>query len=327
MVVIFTNSEELSLQKVFWGLEKRAQKYIRINTDTIHREGLISFSYDNELHARFEQKGNVVDVSEVRSAWFRRPIAPPKTEGEYSSEFISEEFRLALWSFYTTADIFWLNPPIPTRYILESNKLYQQKLANKCGLMTPKTLITNNPVDAINFCKKQGGIVAAKVVHSHLVNAQDEVYGVYTQRISTEQLQKGFAEIKKAPILLQEYIPKKLELRITIVGENVFPCAIDSQSSERTRHDWRRYDFKNVSHFQVTLPKEVENKLKAFMRVAQINFGALDMIITPRNEYVFLEVNPSGQFGWIEELTGMPISDTIASLLTNVQKNEAGAYL
>jgi glutathione synthase/RimK-type ligase-like ATP-grasp enzyme len=82
-------------------------------------------------------------------------------------------------------------------------------------------------------------------------------------------------------------------------------------------NDWRKYDFDRVRHEQFDLPIQVKEKLLFFMKACKIHFGAIDMILTPAGEYYFLEVNPSGQYGWIESLTAMPISRAIAETLTN----------
>lgn len=104
---------------------------------------------------------------------------------------------------------------------------------------------------------------------------------------------------------------------MTVVGDRVFTCAIHSQDSEKTMHDWRRYDFDNVRHEAYQLPAEVEAKILGFMSATGLIFGAIDMVLTPQGDYVFLEVNPQGQWGWIEEFTGLPIARAIAELLAN----------
>ncbi len=117
--------------------------------------------------------------------------------------------------------------------------------------------------------------------------------------------------------MVQEYVPKDVELRVTIVGRKVFACAIHSQDSELTKHDWRKYDFGNVRHELCTLPGEVEQNLIALLRFWNLSYGAIDLVRTPDGRYVFLEINPNGQWGWIEELTGAPIAETIAETLAN----------
>jgi len=140
---------------------------------------------------------------------------------------------------------------------------------------------------------------------------------LYTNIVSEEELKMYLEDISLSPIMAQEYIHKKIELRITIIGEKIFTCAIHSQDSCCTKIDWRHYDFKNVRHERYQLPERIEKQLLKLMKILDLNFGAIDMILTPNGEYVFLEVNPSGQWGWIENLTGMPISKSIAELLVS----------
>lgn len=46
-------------------------------------------------------------------------------------------------------------------------------------------------------------------------------------------------------------------------------------------------------------------------------YGAIDMVVTPDERYVFIEINPNGQYLWVEQATGLPISDAICDLLIN----------
>jgi glutathione synthase/RimK-type ligase-like ATP-grasp enzyme len=106
-----------------------------------------------------------------------------------------------------------------------------------------------------------------------------------------------------------------VEIRATIVGNRVFAAEIHSQNSPKTRDDWRRYDFDNTPHLPHQLPLDMEQKCVDLVRHLNLNFGAIDLILTPQGEYVFLEINPNGQWGWIEELTGLPICAAIVDLL------------
>ena len=117
--------------------------------------------------------------------------------------------------------------------------------------------------------------------------------------------------------MAQEYVPKKLEFRVTVVGHQVLACAIYSQDSERTKDDWRRYDFAKVKHENRVLPEDINIALLRLMDKCCLTYGAMDMILTPEGEYFFLEVNPSGQYEWIENLTKLPISRSIAEALAN----------
>ena len=106
----------------------------------------------------------------------------------------------------------------------------------------------------------------------------------------------------------------KVELRITVVGKNVFAAEIHSQQKEATRHDWRR-DALALEHRNHPLPDDIKLKCIQLAKTFGLEFGAIDMILTPDGRYVFLEINPNGQWAWIEETTGLPISEALIELL------------
>jgi len=144
---------------------------------------------------------------------------------------------------------------------------------------------------------------------------------IYTHKLNAVDFQK-IENVKFVPVLFQEYVPKEIELRMTVIEEDVFSCAIDSQKSERTKDDWRRYDFEKVPHYSYKLPVDIENKLVDFLKNAGLKFGAFDMILTPNGEYVFLEINPNGQWYWIEKLTGMKITERLVRLFKKYINSE-----
>ena len=122
--------------------------------------------------------------------------------------------------------------------------------------------------------------------------------------------------IQDLPGIFQELIRKDYDMRLTVVGESMFAARILSQQSERARLDWRiaPYDLK---HEVIDLPRDIRDKVCAFMAECGLVYSCLDFIVTPEGQYVFLESNPRGQYLWIEELTGMPITDAIADALMN----------
>ena len=116
---------------------------------------------------------------------------------------------------------------------------------------------------------------------------------------------------------VQEYIDKQFELRITIVGCEVFACKIDSQcmDEDKGKVDWRQgYDY-GLKHEPFDLPAPVADFCRSFLQEMHLHFGCFDFIVTPDGKYVFLECNPNGQWLWIELLTGQKISEAIAECL------------
>jgi hypothetical protein len=139
------------------------------------------------------------------------------------------------------------------------------------------------------------------------------------------------ASLRFCPVIVQAYVPKRVELRITVVGSEIFACEIHSQVTNRTKHDWRHYDLAHTPHSVHDLPPEVGARCRHLVTAFGLCYGAIDMILTPDGRYVFLEINPTGQFGWIEDLTGFPISAAIVQLLAahegdHTASRETGTY-
>ncbi len=324
-ILILTNKDDKSVESVIKELENMKMKFFRFNTESFPLTTAIELTlFNGELIGSLNDKnGNIfVDWKTVKSVWYRRPASAWIEDEELTescAQFIKNESNVALWSFYTCLDVFWMNNPLISQRLIEHNKLYQQKEASAIGLVIPDTIITNNPDKLLQFCRNHKGMVAVKLLKGGwFVKEESNIpLFVFTQKITEEEIKKRSDEIKLAPILAQEYIEKEFELRITIVDKAIFTCAIHSQDSEQTKVDWRHYDFKNVKHESWQLPAEIEAKLLLLMKKWGLSYGAIDMILTPNGEYVFLEINPNGQWLWIEQLTGMPISKEIAETLVN----------
>ncbi len=121
--------------------------------------------------------------------------------------------------------------------------------------------------------------------------------------------------LRSCPVIVQEQIPWRVELRVTVVGDQIFACEIHSQISNHARLDWRRYDTGATPHLVHELPGEIADRCVALTHRLGLRYGAVDLILTPDGRYVFLEINPNGQWLWIENLTGLPISQAVCDLL------------
>lgn len=145
-----------------------------------------------------------------------------------------------------------------------------------------------------------------------------QTYTIFTQCLSDSELSdEVLASIKHCPIIVQEYIPKQLELRVIVVGERVFTCAIDSQALPESTVDFRaldNYDQK-LKHTIHTLPDDIAERCVQHVKDLGLEYGAIDLILTPEGEYVYLELNTTGAWYWLEEQTGLPIAEAIADHL------------
>lgn len=226
------------------------------------------------------------------------------------AETESENALMGLWESMDGCQ--WVSKPSLIKNA--SHKWEQIKRAARIGFNVPKTLITNSPNEARIFCSRVKKAIV-KAVRRSVFPRKGKYEIVYTSLIECDD--ERIDDVVFSPCIFQEYVSKKIELRITVVGNQVFACAIYSQNSEKTLHDWRNYDLKNTPHEKWNLPNEVEENCLTLVKSYGLPFGAIDMILTPDDEYVFLELNPNGQWAWIEDLTNMPISKAVIDLLFN----------
>jgi glutathione synthase/RimK-type ligase-like ATP-grasp enzyme len=216
----------------------------------------------------------------------------------------------SLWSMLTDA---WL-PGRPLAVRQAEQKAFQLKLAGDLGFELPPTLITNRPADLVDFYREHDGLIVSKQAATAFPATIGFGMVRFTELVTTRDIAHA-QSISYCPMIFQAYVPKRVELRITVVGTRVFAAEIHSQANNRTRHDWRRYDLDRTPHLPHDLPHDVSAKCVRLVEELGLRYGAIDMIVTPDERYVFVEINPNGQYLWIEHQTGLPISEAICDLL------------
>jgi glutathione synthase/RimK-type ligase-like ATP-grasp enzyme len=145
---------------------------------------------------------------------------------------------------------------------------------------------------------------------------------IFTNRLEVEHLDL-LDQTKYSPSLFQRLLEKTVDIRVTVIGKKVFAVAIDSQSTVETRIDWRRGDSTNLRHTVLELPPDIESKCLQLVSTLGLNFGAIDLVLAPNGDYYFLEINPNGQWAWIEQLTGLPLTEALVDLLAEGGKSGA----
>lgn len=201
-----------------------------------------------------------------------------------------------------------------------NSKMVQSSLAVELGMEIPPTCMSNSKNHVVDFAKnyEEMGI---KTLRAHWMERDDGlVYDLTTQKVKSSSLSaKPEEAFSMAPVFIQKYIPKKYELRVTVMGPHFFTCKLHSQeqSEETGAIDWRQgYDF-GLRHEMIETPDILRDFCTKFLRRLHINFGCFDFILTPDDRTVFLECNPNGQWGWIEDECKVPMSEAIVDCLVN----------
>lgn len=297
-------------------LTERRIPFIRFNTEDFPSQSRLTVTFDGSGHHQERLSlPNSPDTTgeDIISVWYRRP-APFEFPEEFTLAvriFAEEETRDVVRGLWELLNCLWVNHPEHIRRT--NNKLHQLDVASQLGLEIPRTIVTNDPEEANKFIGTIHGPIVVKPLSRGYIDDSDQPGAIYTNLIETKHVER-IHQIQYAPSLFQEYVPKDVELRITVVGNDIFTAEIHSQQKEETRHDWRR-DALALEHREHLLPGDIRLKRIQLTKAFGLKFGAIDMILTPDGRYVFLEINPNGQWAWIEELTGLPISEALIGLL------------
>jgi len=315
-ILILTDADDGHLPWVTQQLNARGERHLRLDPASFPADAAATVTYGRDGLARrlVRHPGGVLDLAEVRSVWLRRPGVPGHSVGGRHREWAEATWRGVLRGLWDTLDCLWL-PGTFAAQQAAGQKVSQLALAARLGFRIPRTVTTSDPQAVLEFYELCGGRIIAKgAVPMELPGRDGEKREPFTRPVHRRDL-IALRSLRHAPVIFQEYVPKRAELRVTVVGERVFAAEIDSQASVRTRHDWRHYDDQRVRYSVHALPPDVETLCVAVTRALGLCYGAIDLILTPEGEYVFLEINPNGQWAWVEELTKMPIADAIADLL------------
>jgi MvdC family ATP-grasp ribosomal peptide maturase len=195
------------------------------------------------------------------------------------------------------------------------NKLRQLRVASEVGFVIPQTLVTNKAESAREFFHQVNGKMVSKLLTalSRSMEANSSFF-LYTSTVKEEDLQDA-ESLRYCPMVFQEQIPKQQELRVVYVNGHVFVGALEASIYAAAKVDWRKPGVEVGAWQHHQLPDEVIHRLQAFMGKFGLLFGALDFILTPSGEYVFLEVNPVGEWGMLERDLDLPIASAIADAL------------
>lgn len=253
--------------------------------------------------------GTVVRLTDCRVIWCRRPRAytiDPRIQQPRHKLFALRESSEALMGTLSSLDVLWVNDPF-SEWAAEQ-KIYQLRTARAVGLTIPRTLVTNEPQRARAFIDELG--VHRSVYKCFSATPED---WRETRIMRSDELEL-LDNVRYAPVIFQEYVQAGVDLRVTIIGDKTFAAAIHSQGLGYDV-DYRM----TLGRAQVEpteLPSSVNRRLHALMDRMNLVYGAIDLRRTPDGVYVFLEINPNGEFLFIEEFTGQPIAAGVAQFLT-----------
>ena len=306
LVLLVTNRRDLTTDFLIRELNRREMRTCRLNTDVITE---FSFAMDPVGQtAAIKGPSFTLNTDDISVAYLRRPLLsiPSDTFGAYDT-YVRTEWNVFLNALYGLIGNRWFSHP--NNILQAGDKSRQLKLAHEIGFNIPDTTISNN-LTAVQELQCQFSLIA-KPMKQALIEEQNSEAAIFTSSID-ELSEHDRDSIGVCPVIFQRHIAKTMDIRVTVVGNRVFPVAIDSQSTEETMVDWRRGSNPHLRHEIMTLPEQISEYCVRLVQALNLRFGAIDLVKDLHGEYWFLECNPNGQWAWIENRTGLPIAGAIA---------------
>lgn len=310
-VLVVSTAVDESTTAVIGELRRLGAAVVRFDTERFPFQAELTASLST---TRSLEWGDGLPSPNIASVWYRRVrVAERPAEmnaGVY--DFCLRESRSTLLGMLLASGGRFMSPPAAVW--AAENKIFQLETARRLGIPIPQTVVTNNPLAVREAFSRFDGKMVIKPARSGFVDFGTEQHAIFTNRFLEEHLERVEAA-RLCPAIYQEFVDKACDVRVTIVGRRTFVAEIDSQSDPEAAIDWRHTANPNLPHRPATLPAELEKRILALLDSLDLTFGAVDLVRAKDGSYKFLEINPNGQWLWLEDHLGFQISRAIAKWL------------
>lgn len=310
-VLILASRYDLSCDYITSKLYKRKIDYFRINKEDFPLSSIVLDPQIPKLDLSLNENKVSVLLTDLHSIWYRRPVFIRETNiKNFSAQKLFERLQ---WMEFTRGfmifdDCKWMNHPMAT--FRAENKIVQMNVASKIGFRIPKTIITNSHDCILSNYSDKENIVMKGLDTVYIKKVNCDIFG-YTTIVNKKDIHKS--DISTAPVIVQEFLNQKIDLRVTVVSNEVY-CASIKNFGEPIYGDWRLFK-DTVTFEEFCLPVSVRKWCIELTKTLGLNFSAIDLAIQG-NKYFFLEINPTGEWGWLIEKVGFPIDESILNFLT-----------
>lgn len=312
-VLIVSSRGDWSAEQVAKQLDARGVPFSWLDPADFPRRARVTARLKRGWCGEVETPDGDFSWEEISAVFYRRPrdFDMPDEMSAPEQRFARAQARVGLGGVLSSLPAKWINHP--SALADAEYKPWQLDLARAVGLRVPDTLVTNDPTEVRRFAAAVGDLVV-KALTEPIIAETGTQKVIWTRRVGAADL-SDLAGLELTTHLFQEWVPKAHEVRLTMVGERPFAVAIHAHSTG-TRVDWRT-DYEALTYEVVDCPANIADRAHAFLADAGLNYGAFDFIVSADSEdYIFLECNAAGQWGWLAEECGLPIAEAIADELT-----------
>jgi hypothetical protein len=310
MLFILTSAEDATASFLVDILAQKHVKFLRLDSDTLVSRSSLSY---HPRQPALKVDGTWYEPSDVTHVWYRRPqkLRSPALEGSPEGKYTLEEWAASIEGFFAHVPMpKWMNHPASNA--LASHKLGQLSTACNLGLKIPDTLVTQDADALKHFFSHHNGCIIVKPMATGYVerpaDSQDSL--IYTNRILQQHL-ANLSDLTSCPTMFQQFINKQYDVRITVIDANLHAVALTALDKDgEQRCDIRRDNMRDVRYQQIELPQEVSTQIQRLVKKYELRFAAIDMVVDLGGDWYFLEINPNGQWAWMEICANIKLSES-----------------
>lgn len=318
-ILALTNSEDgVHSEVVISKLQNIGERVFRMDSDRFAGGELrVDVSVGQQFRGfSLKDEGDILNSDEIKSVWYRRPNLFSLTTKDLVQKAYGEEelrsFLAGIW-LLVPERVFWVSGP--DAIDRAKKKMYQLEVARMLGLPTLPTIASNDSERIRSFYDECGGKIVFKAICEEFLDYGERGFTIPTTFITPNHLAK-LNLVRKLPGIFQKFVEKKYELRVTVVGDKIFPVKISPRGNPLPTIDWRHPAcIRELCYSPTNLSDTISEACWKMVRELGLEFGAFDFVADEKGELSFLEINPNGQWYWLEEQAGVQISNAVVDIL------------
>lgn len=319
-VLVITNPKDPHSDAVISRLYQLGVDVVRLHPADCNGDISVSISRTSTA-VKILSSGRAFNTGEISSVWFRRPDSIDFASSHLQQpdrHLVVQETNATLWGLYGRMDAVWISHPYNLRRA--SWKVFQLEVCSRVGMQCPSYVVSNDADVLKEFAESYDELVL-KPLHEQTTcfESDGRSYAIYVKKFTCPELADLFERRPPSPLMLQQYVRKQADIRVTVIGERIFPVMIRSTDERDEIVDFRPRCLE-MKHEVVECPAEMTKSILSYMDIMGLNFAAFDFALDYEGGWIFLECNPNGQWLWLEVLTGLPLVDTIARHLALIDR-------
>lgn len=311
-VVIMSQELDPSADAVVLALGDRGVPVFRFDRSWFPQRLVLEAEFDGGKWTGYLRTAErQAELAEIRSVWFRwrSRFQMSHQLSVADREHAEREVRAGFDGVLAALDVRYVNNP---HRVSAMTKPAELVLAARCGLHIPRTVISNSPRRVQAFTASCDNAVR-KLFSCHVPDGPGRSMIGHTRLVTKDDL-TDVRHVAHTAHHVQSYVDKMMDVRVVVVGDQLFPVAIHPLS-EAARIDFRA-DYGALRHEMIELPSAVDSSIRQFMAESGLLMASMDFCVDRDGQFYFLESNPAGgQYGWLEAKAGINVTEAVADLL------------